>query len=130
MSQVVRAIVGVDSGDRKILRKGFSPLFTDVFDVKATISDDRRDAYGTAKIYKVGVQIGNVAVIEDQLDIDKNSEALHEAIMRTKKAVIEGIFGEFRPYFRQLEIAIYNYDYERAGKLLNQLENKMFEEIE
>jgi hypothetical protein len=53
--------------------------------------------------------------------------ALTESILRTKRQVIEGIFGEFRPHFRRIEKAIYNYNYEEAGRLLHEMERVMFE---
>jgi hypothetical protein len=49
------------------------------------------------------------------------------AINRTKQQVIEGIFGEFRPYFRRIEKAIYSYDYDKAGEILYEMERLMFE---
>ena len=56
-----------------------------------------------------------------------SDHALTLAINRTKQQVIEGIFGEFRPYFRRIEKAIYDYDYDKAGELLYEMERLMFE---
>lgn len=128
MSQVVKAIVATDTGDRKVLTKGLSPLFMDVFKAKSEIYE-LKDVQGVAKVYKFGVQIGSQAMVTD-MDYLKGPDALTEAIKRTKRQVIEGIFGEFRQDFRRIEKAIYDYQYEEAGKLLHEMERKMFEEYE
>ena len=57
-------------------------------------------------------------------------DSVYESVERTKRQVIEAIFGEFRPHFRQIEKAIYDYDYHEAGKLPHEMEKKMYEDIE
>lgn len=129
MSQVVKAIVATDTGQRRELTKGLSPLFMDVFKAKSEIHEVRDMTQSVAKLYKFGVQIGSQAMVTD-MDYLKGPDALTEAIKRTKRQVIEGIFGEFRQDFRRIEKAIYDYQYEEAGKLLHEMERKMFEEYE
>ena len=126
MSQVSKAITFTDTGDRKYIPKGLSPLFQDVFSAKAEIQDTYNpDLVG--KVYRIGCKIGSQAVVSEYDNFKNGSGALEEAIMRTKLQVIEAIFGEFRPHFRRIEKAIYDYDYNEAGKLLHEMERQMFE---
>lgn len=123
MSEVVKAIVPLDLGDRKYVHAKKNPLFEDVFKAKAIAQNTYNDMGFTAKRYRIEVRIGADAYISED-------ESLHECVKRTKRQVIEAIFGEFRPHFRQIEKAIYDYDYHEAGKLLHEMEHKMFEEYE
>lgn len=125
MSQVSKAIVATDTGERKFVPKGLSPLFQDVFSSKAEVSEVYKDD-GIAILYRIGVKIGSQAMVTDYERM-KSDNAISEAVNRTKRQVIEGIFGEFRPYFRRIEKAIYDYNYEEAGKLLHEMERVMFE---
>ncbi len=126
MSQVVKAISATDTGDRRYIKEKLSPLFQDVFDVKSQISELRDSSGQVIKVYKIGVTLGN-SVAVSELDQLQNPDSLTEAINTTKRAVIEGIFGEFRPYFRRMEIALSNYDTEQARLILHELEDLMFE---
>lgn len=122
MSQVVKAITATDTGNRKLL-DSFSPLFQDVFSVKETIQELRHDE--VAKIYRIGVTIGAQCMVTASMR-DTHAESLNEAINRTKRSVIEAIFGEFRSEIMQLETAIYNRDFAKSKELLRALESKMF----
>lgn len=128
MSQVVKAIVATDSGQRKFVTKGFSPLFTDVFASKSEVREVQ-DQGDVGILYNIGVKIGSNCLVTSYERFNSD-DALKNAIIRTKRQVIEGIFGEFRPHFRRIEKAIYDHNMEEAGKLLYQLEYQMFEELE
>ena len=128
MSQVAKAIVATDTGERKLVTKGLSPLFTDVFASKSEVSEVQ-DIEGVGIKYRIGVRIGSDCLVSSYERFN-NDDALKNAIVRTKRQVIEGIFGEFRPDFRRIEKAIYNHNMEEAGRLLHEMEYKMFEEIE
>ena len=122
MSQLVNAIRASDTGDRKLLDGKFTPLFEDVFSVKETI---RKDPLDYATIYQIGVTLGNRAIVSEFENV-KNVDALTEAIERTKRSIIEAVFGEFRQDFRLLENAIYDRDFLAARNLLVKFEEKMF----
>ncbi len=126
MSQVVKAISAADTGDRRYIKDKISPLFQDVFDVKSQISELRDSSGQVIKVYKIGVTLGN-SVAVSELDQLQNPGSLTEAINTTKRAVIEGIFGEFRPYFRRMEMALANYDTEKARLILHELEDLIYE---
>jgi hypothetical protein len=118
MSQVVKAITGHDTGERKLIQ-GFSPLFQDVFNVKSDIQDFRYEE--VAKQYRIGVTLGaQVMVSENEYN------ALTKAVERTKRHVIEAIFGEFRTDFMNVERALYDRDFQKARDHLRVFEEKMF----
>lgn len=128
MSQVVKAIVATDSGERKYIPKGLSPLFTDVFASKSEVSEViGMDGVGIK--YRIGVKLGADCLVTEY-DCMQSDNTIQAAIIRTKRQVIEGIFGEFRPHIRRIEKAIYDYNYEEAGRLLHEMERVMFDELE
>jgi hypothetical protein len=122
MSQVVKAITSHDIGERKVF-KGFTPLFQDVFNVKSDITELRYEE--VAKAYRIGVTIGSQVWVTD-LEAMTSEGALEEAISRTKKQVIEAIFGEFRTDFTMVERALYDRDFQKARDLLRIFEENMF----
>lgn len=123
MSEVVKAIRFLDLGDRKYIQSKKNPLFEGVFNAKAVAGDTYTESGFVAKRYRIEVRIGADAyIVED--------DNILESVNRTKRQVIEAIFGEFRPHFRQIEKAIYEYDYHEAGKLLHEMEKKMYEDYE
>ncbi len=125
MSQVVKAIVATPGDRRRVYDKELSPIFTDVFQVKEqwdTPVDAR--SLGTQMRYRIGVTIGNEAWVDG--DVEDNSAKIAEAVQRSRKAVIEAIFGEFRGQFYRIEKALYDRDYEQARAMLHQLEQSMF----
>lgn len=123
MSQIVNAIEAVDTGERKLFRKTlYTPLFEEVVDIKSTFKHDLSDILS---VYKINVTLGNTCAINSSLSVHGDN-LITEAITRTKRQVIEAIFGEFRQDFRRLEKAIYDQDYNLAGKLLYEFEDKMF----
>jgi len=125
MSQVVRAIEAHDTGERKLIKESFSTLFQDVFNIKSHIQD-LRGTEGIAKQYRIGVTIG-AQVWVSELEINQGKcDVLQEAIDRTKRQVIEAIFGEFRQDLMLTERALYDRDFQKARDHLRILEQKMF----
>jgi len=121
MSNVVNAIMATDTGDRRI-KSNKSRLFQDVFSIKETKETIPHDVI---KMYKIGVTLGNTCAVSES-DYIGNEHALHEAILRTKRQVIEAIFGEFRQDFRIIERHLYNYEFEEAATAVRAMEDKMF----
>ena len=120
MSQVVNAIVA-DKGDRVRLKQ--TKLFQDVFSVRQDIQTLNP---GTEIQYRIGVTLGAQCWV-DELTQLKSDNALTEAINRTKRQVIEAIFGEFRVDFRNIERALYDSDIETARVMFHALEERMFQ---
>ena len=122
MSQLSKAIIATDTGERKYIPHKLSPLFQDIFSAKEELQQVTTPT-DIGKVYRIGCKIGSQAVVSDY----DYEDALENAIMRTKRQVIEGVFGEFRPHFRRIEKAIYDHDYNEAGRLLHEMERIMFE---
>jgi len=121
MSQLVRAVMTKDTGERRLLTKNFSPLFQDVFNMKYTISDYNADQV-LGKLYRISVTVGSQVIVSEMDD-----DLLEHAIERTKTHIVEGIFGEFREDFYRLEKAIYDRDFQKARSLLTEFQRKMYE---
>ena len=127
MSQIVKAIAAIDTGQRKVFdEKKFTPLFQDVFESKMQVSEVRDVSLTTAKLFKIGVTLGQSAMVTE-LEQLGSDDALSEAIYRTKRSVIEAVFGEFREDFMRIQNALYDRDFQKARTLLVAFENKMFE---
>lgn len=125
MSQVVRAIEAHDTGDRKLIKESFSTLFQDVFNIKSQIQE-LKSTEGVAKQYRIGVTIGSQVHVSELDLLQEGGDALEEAIHRTKRQVIEAIYGEFRQDLMLTERALYDRDFQKARDYLRILEQKMF----
>ena len=125
MSQLVKAVMATDTGKRKTIGS-FSPLFQDVFSVRETIQEVHNVDLHMAKLYKIGVTLGATVTVSE-LDCVSNSDAVSEAVERTKRSIVEAVFGEFREDFYRLESAIYDRDFQKARTLLTEFQRKMFE---
>lgn len=123
MSQIVNAIHSFDTGDRKYIPQKTSRLFQNVFDAKSEWETVHTPLI--AKVYKIQVKLGSTVMVEDHPN-KNHDEELALAVERIKKQIVEAIFGEFRTNFRELEIALYDYDYETARVLLDRFETQMF----
>jgi hypothetical protein len=127
MSQLVKAITTQDTGERTVF-EGFSPLFKDVFSAKSDTLEKYSGADGVAKAYRISVTLGSQVWVSE-LETLGNEDALSEAVARTKRQVIEAIFGEFRTDFMMIERALYDRDFQNARSCLTQFENKMFSDL-
>ena len=120
MSKVVNAIMAVKE-DRCRIKQ--TKLFQDVFAVR---EDIRTLNPGTEIQYRIGVTIGSQCWVSEMEQL-QNDNALVMAVERTKRQVIEAIFGEFRADFRNIERALYDSDIETARVMFHALEDRMFE---
>lgn len=124
MSQLARAILATDTDQRRLIRAKLSPLFLDTFIGKAT-SHEMTHTGDIAYQYRIEARLGATCLVP-HLEVARDNNPLAHAINRTKAQVIEAVFGEFRQDIRMIEQAVWNHDTETAGKLLNELERKMF----
>ena len=120
MSKVVNAIMATRE-DRRRLKQ--TNLLRDVFAVR---EDIQTVAPGTEIQYRIGVTLGAQCWVSEVEKL-KNDDAVVTAIERTKRQVIEAIFGEFRQDFRSIERALYDSNIEEARVMFHALEDKMFE---
>lgn len=66
--------------------------------------------------------------IGSQFFVNENdSQALDRAIIKSKRALLEEIFGEFRQDLYNLDVALYNQDYQKAKTLLDGVMKNMFD---
>ena len=120
MSKVVNAIMATKE-DRRRLKQ--TKLFQDVFAVREEI---QTLSPGVEIQYRIGVTFGAQCWVSEMEKL-KNDDALEMAVQRTKRQVIEAIFGEFRQDFRSIERALYDGNIEEARVMFHALEDKMFE---
>ena len=124
MSQLVKAVMAHDTGNRAVLENKFSPLFVDVFEKKEHI-DQTYDQCLVGKRYRIGVTLGSHTIVSE-FDMMQDKDALALAIERAKRSIIEAVFGEFRQDIMQLQNAIYDRDFQKSRTILTNLEDKMF----
>lgn len=130
MSQIVRAIMARDTGQRQVATDSFSPLFKEMVSITEKSSEDVSYTYDAYIRYDISVKIGNsVSVSADSIRMskEKSDGELGFAIQRTKQAVVEAIFGEFREDFYLISSALYDRDFQKARSLLNEFQRKMYE---
>jgi hypothetical protein len=120
MSQVVNAIMATKE-DRRRLKQ--TKLFQNVFAVR---EDIQTVTAGTEIQYRIGVTLGSQCWVSEMEKL-RSDDALVNAIERTKRQVIEAIFGEFRADFRSIERALYDSNIEEARVMFHALEDRMFE---
>lgn len=123
MSNLVKAIMATDTGERKLIKSSSSQLFRDVFSAREDTCQVYTPDIGT--LYRIGVTLGSQVLVPDHTGL-RDPNALEKAVRRTKEQVIEAVFGEFRPMIRQIELHLHNYEHEEAARLLGEMERKMF----
>ena len=131
MSQLVKAITAVDTGNRKVFKDSFSPLFNDLVSVTGTIKKATPSFFNPIQIckeYVIGVEINDSFLIADNL-ANGDQDAIGEAIRMSKLKIIEAIFGEFRQDFYRIQTALNQRDHAKASSLLVEFEKKMYEDI-
>ena len=126
MSKIVTAILATEGEHRRRYLTGRSQLFQDVFSAR---EDIHTDPIYVQTQYRIGVTLGAECWVSETEKLGRE-DAVELAIQRTKRQVIEAIFGEFRVDFRNIERAIYDNNMENAGVLLHAMEKKMFEVTE
>lgn len=123
MSKLARAITATMTHRKVALNK---PLkYTDIKLDNGSIDF----TYSTGTVYRIGVTLGKQVVVPDfDVTISKNDSPLYNALYDMKQAIIQEIFGEFRPQLIELKLALYDQDTDRARQILNTLEKNMFED--
>ena len=86
---------------------------------------------GFGREYTVSVKLSTTKWFDDSALIksSENEDAIKTEILSSiKRAMIEEIFGEFRPIVYELQSAIYDKNQNRMRQLTAELERKMFVE--
>lgn len=119
MSKLVQA-VEASAGRNYQRRMKPERLVASMIDIEATMNKDM--LYHTQTRYSIRVKLGADAWIDDH-----RPEALPKAIVQTQRAITEAVFGEFRPYFRELNLAVLEGNYDVLHEILDRFEKQMFE---
>ncbi len=117
MSKVVSMIKASDTGRRSLKKERLSKVMTIHENVETTLETK----FNTE--YRIDVMLGAKATVAAYDD-----DHLKYAIEHTKRTVVEYIFGEFRPYFRELSMALWDEDVPAAMEIMERFEKQMFEE--
>ena len=118
MSKLAKAITATFTGDVVASRK----LKMRYTEVNLETLDDGYAHY--ARIYKIQAKFGVQKVVDTSglSNFDISKYVLNDI----KRAIIEEVFGEFRPYLIEMRTAIYEQDDLRLRTLLANLEQQMF----
>lgn len=87
-----------------------------------------RNQFSLARGVNLSVTFRHTAWLDEQLTNKPQGEQYVEAIMDIKRAIVEDVFGEFRPLIIEMRNALYDADTTRLRKLIAELENQMFVE--
>lgn len=115
MSKLANAVYAKQTG---ILRAVPTPLNA------VAIQESWANTYPYGHEFRVGVELVHIVHISEE--ISRDGRALGEAKRVVKNAIIEEVFGEFRPHVRAVELAIYKRDFDAALAALHALEQQMF----
>lgn len=119
MSKLAAAINYSLTGEKRVAQKP-NLNYVDV----TTLTGKTHTALGVDLGVLVLVKLEKKAWIADyQFD---GTDRLQEAMVDIKRAMIEEVFGEFRPIILEMRAALYDEDKTRLRKLLAELENQMF----
>ena len=89
---------------------------------------NRRDMVRVRDEYNISVKFEKTFYIDSVLQNPNELEIRNEIFKQMKRAIIEEVFGEFRPLIIQMNTALYDRDTTRLATLLSQLERQMFVE--
>ena len=100
-------------------------------DVSRTVREDLSVPYGVRRHFKLTAKVETSAWLDEDYLIQtaENQPAIRQHVLNDlKRAMIEDVFGEFRPLIIEMRAAIYDKDDTRLRNLLATLEQKMFVE--
>jgi len=82
-------------------------------------------SFGSCIRYNIGVRLGAQVFINDDVSSETGAE-IREATYNVRRAVIEEIFGEFRPIINEMSVGLYDHDFDKLKKLIDLMYDKMF----
>ena len=77
--------------------------------------------------YNLECKIGSTFVVPARNSLHETTVSVQSALYRCKRQILEEIFGEFRQDLYNLDVALYNQDYEKAETLLDGVIKNMFD---
>ena len=73
-----------------------------------------------AILYRIGVKIGAECAA-------RNSHELEYLKRQVHRQICEEAYGEFRPFFRNIQQALWTRDFDKAAKLLDEFYTEMYQ---
>ena len=117
MSKLAKAINATVTGDVKATRD----LKLNYLEVSKTVSEAEYPRL--AKKYKIGVKLETSCWLDERVGAHSSYQ---DMLFSVKRAMIEEVFGEFRPLIIEMRRALYDEDTQRVRTLLAWLEEQMF----
>lgn len=121
MSKFAKTIDAVITGDRKLLPMKYSSIKLE------THKDHVTSSMGVYTAVKIGAKFESIVYIDDY-DLTRNPDAIRQALVSIKRAMVEEMFGEFRPLLMDALAATYDTDQVRLRTALANLEKEMFQD--
>lgn len=126
MSKLAKAIDYTFTGDVR----GARELGLRYTDVKVSYDTPTYNPLrGLERQVRLGVKVSFDAWMssEDLIHTNEHAPAVQQEVLRDlKRAMVEEVFGEFRPFIIEMRASLYDGDRARTRKLLAELEEKMF----
>lgn len=115
----------INSIKAKILNK--RAIDTNYTTISVTL-EDQPNLYTIPYLQQVSFEavFGAKYYVDEKL-AQSSGATIQETLQQVKKAVVEEVFGEFRKPLIELRHAIYERDLDAAVKVLNKLEDQMFD---
>jgi hypothetical protein len=123
MSNIAKLISAEIS--RPIERAAAIPKFN--FTTVTETSNKEYLSFGSSIRYNIGVRLGARVFIKDDVGSEMDTEIKY-ATYNVRRAVIEEIFGEFRPIINEMSVGLYDHDFDKLKKLIDLMYDKMFVE--
>lgn len=122
MSKLSQAIDYQFTGNKSYLDKPKN----NYLDVYTTVQDIGYPKIG--REFKIGVNLKATKWVDDtQINTsNENLTIVSDVLKDLKRAMIEEVFGEFRPLIIEMRSALYDKDNTRVRQLLVEMEQKMF----
>ena len=117
MSKLAKLITATMTGDVRAVRDINLRYIKGDMSVSADVS--QYATHGISKVCRIGVTIDKQIML-------RNEDAVTESFRDIKRAILEEVFGEFRPYLIEMRAALYEEDTTRLRALIAEVEEQMF----
>jgi len=111
MSKLASAIRGTNTLQ---IKADCMPLTTITRDIKEVTKN-----FDYLTQYRIQVCVGTDVYI-------RNTNELPSAMDSSTRAIVEEVFGEFKRYYRDIECALWERDFDKARDILAEMEKQMY----
>ena len=117
MSKFAAVIDATITGDRKVKPLNHATVKLETGKVSMPL--------GICTAVKIGAKFENIVYIDDY-EMSINTDAMRQSLVAIKRAMVEEMFGEFRPFLLEANAATYDGDMTRLRTILANIEDAMF----